>query len=72
LSIQGIAIGGANFGDFSETTTCGSIVPANSTCTIDVTFTPSTEGTRKASIRVRDDGGGGTQPVKLTGTGTPY
>src|SRR5262249_24488323 len=30
LNIQGIGISGNNFGDFAETTTCGSSVPANS------------------------------------------
>jgi Abnormal spindle-like microcephaly-assoc'd, ASPM-SPD-2-Hydin/Galactose oxidase, central domain/Kelch motif len=71
LNIQGIGIVGNNFGDFIETTTCGSIVPAHSSCEIDVRFAPADTGRRAASIRVRDDGGGGTQGVKLMGTGIP-
>ena len=70
LSIRGIAILGANFGDFAQTTTCGSSVPANASCTIDVRFAPTATGTRQASMKVRDDGGGGAQRVKLAGTGT--
>ena len=68
LNIQGIAISGDNFGDFIETTTCGSSVPANSSCTIDVRFRPTATGERTASLKVRHDGGG-AQPVKLKGTG---
>ena len=70
LSIRGIGIVGSNFSDFIETTTCGSSVPANSSCTIDVRFAPTATGPRTASIKVRHDGGG-DQPVKLTGTGIP-
>jgi hypothetical protein len=70
LSIRGIGIVGSNFSDFVETTTCGSSVPANSSCTIDVRFAPTATGPRTASIKVQHDGGG-SQPIKLTGTGTP-
>jgi hypothetical protein len=70
ISIQGIALTGANFGDFVETTTCGSSLPANTSCAIQVRFSPTATGPREASLRVRDDGGGGTQDVNLKGTGT--
>ena len=70
LNIQSVAILGANFGDFAQTTTCGSSVPANGSCEIDVRFAPTATGTRQASMKVRDDGGGGAQRVKLAGTGT--
>ena len=68
LNIQGIAISGDNFGDFVETTTCGSSVPANSSCAIDVRFRPRATGARTASLNVRHDGGG-AQPVNLRGSG---
>jgi len=68
LSIGGIAIVGNNFGDFVETTTCGSSVPANSSCAIDVRFRPTAEGERTASVKVRHNGGG-AEAVNLTGTG---
>jgi len=68
LSIHGIAIVGNNFGDFLETTTCGSSVPANSSCAIDVRFRPTATGLRTASVKVQHDGGG-AQPVKLRGRG---
>jgi hypothetical protein len=68
LNIQGITISGHNFGDFAETTTCGSSVPANSSCLIHVRFRPTATGERTASLKVRHDGGG-AQPVNLTGIG---
>src|SRR5436309_287945 len=70
LNVRGIGILGNNFGDFVETTTCGSSVPAHSSCAIDVRFAPAASGRRGASIKVRDDGGG-TQAVPLAGTGVP-
>jgi archaellum component FlaF (FlaF/FlaG flagellin family) len=69
LSIYGIALTGANFGDFAETTTCGSSLPAHTSCAIEVRFRPAATSAREASLRVRDDGGGGTQDVKLGGPG---
>jgi hypothetical protein len=69
LHIQGIAISGHDFGDFIETTTCGSSLPANTSCAIQVRFAPSATGRRGTSLRVQDDGGGGTQDVNLRGTG---
>ena len=69
LSIHGIAVTGVNFGDFVETTTCGSSLPAHTSCAIQVRFLPAATGAREAFLRVRDDGGGGTQDVELRGTG---
>ncbi|PYJ70333.1 MAG: hypothetical protein DME76_05825, partial [Verrucomicrobia bacterium] len=68
LSIRGIGIVGNNFGDFVETTTCGSSVPANSSCAIDVRFRPTATGLRTASVKVQHDSGG-AQPVTLRGRG---
>jgi hypothetical protein len=59
-------------GDFSETSTCGAILSANSNCTISVTFTPTTAGTRVGTLTVTDDAAniaGSTQSVLLSGTG---
>ena len=69
LHISGIGLGGTNFGDFAETTTCGSRLAAGGSCTIDVTFTPGARGDRHASLKIVDDGGGSPQAVPLAGTG---
>jgi hypothetical protein len=71
LSIQAIGIAGTNFGDFVETTTCGSSLPANASCAIKVRFKPTATGPRSASLKIHDDGGGSPQQVNLRGTGIP-
>ena len=71
LHISGIGLGGANFGDFAETTTCRSRLAAGGSCTIDVTFTPGARGERHASLKILDDGGASPQVVPLAGTAVP-
>jgi hypothetical protein len=70
VSISSITFGGANAGDFSETNNCGSTVPPHSHCTVKVTFKPTKQGSRSATLQVNDDGGGSPQTIPLTGTGT--
>ena len=69
LHIAGVAIRGTNFGDFAQTTTCGSKLAAGGSCTVNVTFTPTAKGDRHASLKIADDGGASPQAVPLTGTG---
>jgi len=72
VNISGLAIGGANSGDFAEIAdTCGSSLEAGSTCTIGVTFTPSGAGQRTAALSVTDNASGSPQTTSFTGTGTP-
>ena len=54
---------------FSQTNTCGSSVPANTTCTITVTFAPLTAGTFTATLSIGDADWTGPQKVTFTGTG---
>jgi hypothetical protein len=70
LSITSIAVTGTNPGDFAETNTCGASVPALGTCTISVTFAPTsvTPPTRTAQVTVTDSGSGSPQVIDLTGT----
>ena len=68
LSVTGVALTGANLGDFSQTNNCSS-VPAKGTCTITVTFTPTATGARSANVQISDNGGGSPQLVPLSGTG---
>jgi hypothetical protein len=60
-------------GDFSETNTCGSSVAANTSCTVNVVFTPTAPGTRAGTLTINDNSnnvpGGSTQTVNLSGTG---
>ena len=55
-------------GDFSQTSTCGSSIAANGSCTVSVTFAPTATGSRTGSLTV--NAGGVTNTVSLTGTGT--
>ena len=55
-------------GDFAQTSTCGSSIAANGSCTVSVTFKPTATGARTGSLTV--SAGGVTNTVSLTGTGT--
>ena len=59
--------------DFTETNTCPispTSLAVGATCTVSVTFTPVTTGTRPGAITVTDNAAGSPQSVALTGTGT--
>jgi Abnormal spindle-like microcephaly-assoc'd, ASPM-SPD-2-Hydin/Beta-propeller repeat len=68
LNIASIAASG----DFSQSNTCGTSVAAGMTCTITVTFTPTTAGNRTGTISVSDDANGSPQTIPLSGTGTDF
>ena len=55
-------------GDFSQTSTCGSSIAANGSCTVSVTFAPTATGSRTGTLTV--NAGGVTNTVSLTGSGT--
>ena len=69
LGISGIAITGANAGDFAQSSTCGATLAANANCSISVLFTPSQSGLEQATLQVTDNAAGSPQGVALTGTG---
>ncbi len=70
LTNFGITIAGTNPGDFAQANTCGSMVAAGGSCTINVTFTPTARGARSASLFVSDNASGSPQTLPLSGTGT--
>ncbi len=70
VKITGIAITGADTGDFAETNTCGKSVASGASCFIKVTFKPLAKGKRTGDVSVYDNGGGSPQQAKLIGTGT--
>jgi len=65
LSISSIVASG----DFSRTNTCGSSVGTGSSCTINVTFTPTANGTRTGNLNITDSAWNSPQTVTLTGEG---
>ena len=55
LHVSGVAIGGSNPGDFSQTNDCTAAIPAGGSCSIVVTFTPLAAGGRSATVLVTND-----------------
>ena len=68
VSITNIAASG----DFQQTNTCGSSIAGGSSCTINVTFTPTATGARTGQLTVTTSVAGSPPPVSLTGTGTDF
>jgi hypothetical protein len=65
-----ISMTGANTTDFGETTTCSATLAARSSCTISVTFTPTSSGGRAAGVRIASADPASPVQVTLTGTAT--
>jgi Fe-S cluster assembly iron-binding protein IscA len=69
LTIDSIAIAGADPHDFEPTSHCPSSLAAGGTCTIDVTFKPAAKGSRSANLVITDNAGNSPQTATLSGTG---
>lgn len=70
LVITSFAITGNNAGEFVQTNNCGSSVAASASCTITVTFTPTSFGNKAATLTITDSAAGSPHTISLTGTGT--
>ena len=70
VPITSITLTGANHTLFSRTKTCGTSIAVGGSCTISVSFSPTTTGVAAATLSVNAGGGDGTQTVALSGTGT--
>ncbi len=76
--VSNLQTGGATLGlypisthgstDFTAVSNCDDLLPAGASCTISISFTPSSVGAESATVTVRDTGGG-IQNIALTGTG---
>ena len=69
LNLMGITASGDYTASPGGTTPCGSSVPANSKCSLQVAFTPTQTGTVKGVVTITHDAAGSPQNVGLTGTG---
>jgi hypothetical protein len=61
--------------NFGQTNNCGTSVAASSSCTINVTFTPTTTGSLTGTLTITDNSNGvagSTQTVQLSGTGQDF
>jgi hypothetical protein len=65
LSISSISVNG----DFAETNNCGSSLAAGSSCTLNVTFTPTASGTRSGTLTITSNAPNSPQTILLGGTG---
>ena len=72
LTITTAALAGSNPGEFTKTTdTCtGATVAPNATCTVTVTFAPTTAGAKTATLQFTHNDAASPHTVALTGTGT--
>lgn len=56
--------------DFLVSSTCSTSVPGGSTCTISVSYAPTTTGPETATVTLRGNAFTGTQTILLSGIGT--
>jgi hypothetical protein len=59
-------------GDFSQTNNCNGSVVASGSCTVNVTLTPTSSGTRNGNVTVMDNAAGSPHMVTLQGNGTDF
>jgi hypothetical protein len=69
LTISSVAITGTNSSDYFVENGCPSTVAAGFGCTMSVGFTPTTLGTRTASVSITDNAANSPQTIPLTGVG---
>jgi len=71
LNISTVSLVGTDAGDYLVTAnTCASTLAVGASCSITMTFTPSTTGTRSAVLSIADDAANTPQSVSLTGVGS--
>jgi hypothetical protein len=66
----GITITGTNASEFSKTTTCGGTQATATQCTVSVTFSPTSNGSKTANLVFTDTAFGSPRTVTLTGQAT--
>jgi hypothetical protein len=69
LNLSNVAIIGTNSGDFPLTNACPSALAVGVNCQISVSFAPTANGPRSASLSVTDNAPGTPQIIPLSGSG---
>jgi chitodextrinase len=72
LTINAVTIAGGNTTDFAQTNNCVGTLGVGTSCTINVTFTPTTTGARSSSVSISDNAPGTPHSVSLLGTGAGF
>ena len=70
LDVGGITVTGPDPGDFAQSSNCPPTVASGGSCLVTITFTPTAQGVRTASVSITDSAPGSPQTVPLTGRGT--
>jgi hypothetical protein len=70
INITGITLTGPDPGDFAQSDNCLPTVAVGGSCLITVTFKPTMQGMRTASVTITDNVPGSPQTVPLSGRGT--
>jgi subtilisin family serine protease len=72
LTISSVSVVGANPGDFAKASDgCSGVnVAPNNNCVISVTFRPTVEGPRSATLSISNNASGSPHTLPLSGTGT--
>ena len=70
LLISGRAVQGTNPGDFAESDDCPASLAQGAKCTVTVTFSPTSDGTRSAAVNFSATGAPKLQSLALKGIGT--
>jgi hypothetical protein len=69
LSITSATIVGSGASSYSQTSTCGSSLAANASCSIYITFAPLSLGNQSANLSLTDNAPDSPESVSLSGTG---
>ena len=62
----------ATSGPFSETSNCGNAVPPTGSCTISVTYTPTSSGNSVGTVTLTDNAANSPQIISLTGAASDF
>jgi hypothetical protein len=70
VTFTGFVFAGVASGDYLiSANTCGATIAPGANCSVSVEFKPTTAGTRKARLNVKNNGGGSPSSVDVTGVG---
>ena len=69
ISVTAVALAGTAPGDYAQTNDCGGSIPAGGSCTVTVTFRPTTTGTRSAQLTITSGATTSPSNVSLSGRG---
>jgi hypothetical protein len=69
LNISSLELTGADVLSFNLSENCGSSVAAGASCSIVLSFYPTTSGAATAAVTIKDNAAGSPQTIALSGTG---